>query len=209
MLKFKRRNYRWRVVLLTSLLILSLMVPTAAFAYYAYDYGNSEFSTSLDRLLYAGDAWNSLGFTYGSYFGSQFTKSTVLSNMPYGNGFYCFTHGNKGLITDNNGAYIYANEISSARSGDWKRLVFCDSCYSALDGTLAYGFGIQTGDGDLHCFIGWLGYTYDNSNYRDWCYWFWRFVKNHNTIYNSAQGATAMVPGVINWLYHGDPNWSY
>jgi len=202
---------RWRkpvIIVLLSVLMISVAIPSVAWGAYAYNYGDDEFEYSYDNLLYACDAWTDLGLTWSAYFGWQFTKQTVLANMPYGNGFYATCHGNAGLIADNYGSPIYYWEISNARIGDWKRLVFCDSCYSASNASLANAFGIADGDGDLHCFLGWITLSYDSWAYSRWNYVFWANVGSHKTIYNSALAASYQWQ-IWNWRFYGNPNWAY
>ncbi|MEW6772086.1 MAG: hypothetical protein AB1330_11965 [Bacillota bacterium] len=207
---WKRRILRrWAVLQAPLLFILSMVFPVTALAAYAYNYGDDEFRYSSDNLLYACEAWTNLGLTWSAYFGWQFVESTVLANMPYGNGFYATCHGGPNVIYDNYGSPIYGGEIYTARQGDWKRLVYCDACCSAYDGSLAWGFGIQNGDGSLHCFLGWIGITYDSYEHSQWNYVFWNNVKNHNTIYNSAVAANRQWPLPESWRFYGNPNWAY
>lgn len=197
-------------ILYVLLVVLLVLVPsTKAFAAYAYNYGRTNgFNYADDCVGYANACWNKLGLSYQSYLGSSFTKSTFLSNCPYGNGVLAYSHGNSSYIFDNGTGEIYWDEVVTRRNNDWKRLVFFHTCDSANSSIWAGSWGIQDGDGDLHCFIGWINFFYDNSSYDTFNRYFWGRVGDRYRI-DQALSIARTASGVSNYYYYGNPYWSY
>ncbi len=193
----------------TLVLLLMLILPTPAFAAYAYDYGRT-------RDLYwasycvdcANAAWSGLGASYSSYKGSSFTYSTFLNNCRYGDAVYAYTHGNPDAIADNAGYGIWRSDVTSYRQGDFKRLIFLDACKTADNSNWAAAWGIRTGDGNLHAYLGWRGYSYDSWPYAYYVQLFWSYVRNHFSI-NYAAWYAGQASGVKNYYIYGNGNWYY
>lgn len=201
---------RKRISCIMAAALLVLIPVSAAFAAYAYDYGRtSDFRYADECVGYASDAWIELGFTYQDYLGSSFTRSTFLANCPYGNAVYAYTKGSTTDISDNGSGVITTSDVSNSRSSDWKRLVFLDACNTATSSGWAAAWGIRTGDGDLHTFIGWVGLAYDSPLYADFTYCFFKNMSYYGyTIRRSLELAKA-VTGVSNYGYYGNPDWAY
>ena len=204
-----------------TLILISLTIPAAAFAtIYDYDYGRTrDLTYADDGVYYADRAWSGLGFAYESHVGSTFTESRAKANLPLGNGFYVYTHGNADAFLDNNASNpptSYSNpgvltraDVTGARAGDWKRLVFLDFCNSSDDARWASAFGIAYGDGYSHASLGWTGTALDNATYSSFDNWFWWSVQNYSTISASANYAAYRAGGATNWLLYGNGLWHY
>lgn len=188
------------------LLVLSflLLLPSAAFASYAYDYGDDEFYFTETCLGYADGAWNSFGLSWQDLYGPEFTEARVLGNMPYGNAFYNYSHGDPGIIYDNYWNEITWSEIKNAKGTDWKKFVFADSCNGSDNSNLASGFGISNGDGSNHAFLGWVGPSYDSYNYANFDYHFWNRVKQHWSVLDAAIYAQSAT-GISHYKFYGAP----
>jgi hypothetical protein len=195
---------------MVAAVLLVLIPASAAFAAYAYDYGRTSDLRYADECVsYASDAWVELGFSYQDYLGSSFTRSSFLANCPYGNGVYAYTHGSTTTISDNGSGTITTSDVSVSRKGDWKRLVFLDACNTATSSEWAAAWGIRTGDGDLHAFIGWVGFSYDSPLYADFTYCFFKNMSYYRyTIRRSLELAKA-VTGISNYRYYGNADWAY
>jgi len=195
--------------------IISMLLPSTAFASYGYDYA-AKFFIAPYTLKAANDAWAKLGLTYSSYYGDNFTKSTFLANAKYGNGVYALAHGSLStrsifdgtgtLVT--NGKEITTADINTARASDWKKLVFIDACFSSNDDKMSRAWGIFTGDGSIHAYVGWNGCSSDNQQYCDYTMTFWSSVANKNTISYSMSEASRL-SGVTNARGFGSLNWRY
>jgi hypothetical protein len=188
-------------------IILANVMP--ALAAYGYNYARtSDLVYADDGAQYAHRAWQYVGFTSNIYTGSTFTESTFLSNSKYGNGVYASTHGNSDSISDNGSGSITRSEVSSNRNSDWKRLVFLDACDTADNSNWAAAWGISSGDGNLHAYIGWVGYSYDNRTYLSFTANFWDWVAGGYTI-RQALTRGKNISGVTNYRSYGNIDWEY
>lgn len=197
-----------KVFSLKLALLVLLIFPAVAFGSYAYDYARDDFNYGADCLASANDCWRTLGFSYSSYYGSNFTESTFLANCDLGDAVYVDTHGSTTSIWDDANNDIYTSEVNTARNTDWKRLIFLDACHTAETPDWANAWGISDGDGSEHCFIGWDGYSYDNYDYYKFVDTFYLWVGYQDTIYDAIYQAW-LASNVDNWNYYGNVNWSY
>lgn len=199
-----------KVLLVTMITVFCLMFfSSTAFAAYAYNYGRTNgFVYASDCVGYAHAAWTKLGFTSSRYLGSSFTAGTFLANCPYGNGVYAYTHGSPDSLLDNASGIIYRWDVNYRRNSDWKRLVFLDACKTADNSNWAAAWGIRTGDGDKHAFIGWVGYAYDSWRYANFRRAFWDKVGARRPIKEALVYAW-IVTDITNCKWYGNVDWSY
>jgi len=197
-----------KIFVVIMIVVALLIVPSTAFASYAYDYARDDFNWGLFCLDQADECWSMLGLTYTSYYGPGFQSGSFKLNCSSGNGVYADTHGSPDSIADDAGYSITRWDVSSYRNGDWKRLIFLDACDTADNSNWASAWGISNGDGSLHTYLGWVGYSYDNYHYAFFTDWFYQKVQDHYSIKYSIERASAET-GVTNYRYYGNPNWYF
>lgn len=173
------------VILLTLMLMLSC-AQSALAAGDGNNYGHGGLPNAATQCGYAANCWKSLGKTSATYTGANFTKTRFRDNAKLGDFLFADTHGNVGLITDSNGAYIYASEINSSRGTNWYKLVVINACYSGNDSSLPGAFGIGSADTG-HAYVGWVGCIADTNNLlTSWTNWFFSYASSLYTIGNSC-----------------------
>lgn len=196
--------------MLVAMVALLASPAQPAFGAYAYDYGRTNGFYYADDCVYAANAaWRALQVSYSYYLGSNFREPTFLTNVGVGDAVYAYTHGSPTAILDNTTGYMTTAEVSARRGVDFKRLVFLDACDTANNATWASAWGIRTGDGVNHTFLGWNGVSWDSPSYCVFTQVFFRYVSVHRSTIAAALKAAETVSGVHNHRYYGTPWWRY